>query len=253
MAKKCMFFSPTGSTEIITRRVCAGIGGDFEFKDITPAAALPESEVFGPDDLLVVGIPVFGGRVPISATEKLLRLKGTGTPAVPIAVFGNRDFDDALVELADTLTAGGFVPIAAGAFVAEHSVARVYGSGRPGAADLAAVDDFADRVRQKLAAGDFGAPQIPGNRPYRAHMSLPVKPYAGRSCTSCGICAARCPTGAIPTDLPKFTDKKLCVTCMACVSVCPQKARTLGSLGNFAARAALKKVCSSHKLPQVFV
>ncbi|WP_428055973.1 hypothetical protein [Candidatus Avelusimicrobium alvi] len=85
--------------------------------------------------------PVYGGRIPAAAKERFLQLKGTQTPAVLLAVFGNRDYDDALLEMCDLALAGGLVPAACAAPVAEHSIMHSVAAGRPDAAD-----------REKLAA-----------------------------------------------------------------------------------------------------
>lgn len=45
--------------------------------------------------------------------------------AVPVVLFGNRNYDDALIELRNILAADGMHPIAAGALLGEHSFSRV--------------------------------------------------------------------------------------------------------------------------------
>lgn len=87
-------------------------------------------ETVGPDEILLAAVPVFGGRVPAAALERLSALKGSGQSAVAVAVYGNRAFDDALPELKDALEANGFHVAAAGAFAVEHSIARPIATGR---------------------------------------------------------------------------------------------------------------------------
>ena len=49
--------------------------------------------------------------------------------AVPVVLFGNRNFDDGLIELRNILTEDGFMPVAGGAFVGEHAFSRTLGAG----------------------------------------------------------------------------------------------------------------------------
>ena len=79
------------------------------------------------------------------------KIKGGGALAVPIVLFGNRNFDDALAELRDILAGDGFYPLAAGAFVGEHSFSRVLGAGRPDAADFAKADELAALIAERIA------------------------------------------------------------------------------------------------------
>ena len=59
-----------------------------------------------------------------TAMERIRMFKGNATPVIPVVVYGNRDYEDALKELSDALSAQGFVPVSAGAFIGEHSYSR---------------------------------------------------------------------------------------------------------------------------------
>ena len=74
------------------------------------------------DDIVVFVAPVYAGRVPALAAERFLTVNGHGQKAAAIAVYGNRDYDDALVEMCDIISARGFKLIAAGAFIAQHCI-----------------------------------------------------------------------------------------------------------------------------------
>lgn len=199
----------------------AGVGYDF------PAGSGSERE------LVVVAAPVFGGRIPSVMREKLLTMDGAGRAAVAIVVYGNRDYDDALLELSDVLTERGFCVMAAGAFVAQHSMVPDIAAGRPDAEDEAEIRDFAVRVSEKLAdmertadaADELG---IPGQRPYKPEMDLPFTPVSSEACVLCGKCVEVCPTGAIELkDGELCTDVGKCIICMVCVHDCPEGARAL--------------------------
>lgn len=64
-----------------------------------------------------------------------------------VVVYGNRDYEDALLELHDILSENGFVVVAAGAFVARHSIFPDVAAGRPDRDDLDRMAEFAERVR----------------------------------------------------------------------------------------------------------
>ena len=94
---------------------------------------------------------------------------------------------------------------------------------------------------------------VPGNRPYRKYGTIPLIPGASHTCGSCGLCAAKCPSGAIPSDNPKQTDKDKCISCMRCISVCPTHSRKLNPLMLAAASQKLKKACSGRKENELFL
>ncbi|MFR9189703.1 MAG: 4Fe-4S binding protein [Anaerotruncus massiliensis (ex Togo et al. 2019)] len=197
-------FSPTGTTAAVAKPLAEALLPGARIVDLTCADA--EEERFGPDELVLFAAPVYGGRIPAPAAKRFARMKGEGTPALLVAVYGNRDYDDALLELCDLAEENGFRPAGAGAFLAEHSIFRSVARGRPDAADLEAVRTFAGLAREKLAraagAGEFGPLAVKGNRPYREFSGVPLKPQADRKCVKCGACAENCPAGAIPADDP---------------------------------------------------
>lgn len=66
---------------------------------------------------------------------RLETLRGTGTPALLAAVYGNRAVDDALLEMKNALSARGFRTVAAAEIVAPHSLNTKIGEGRPDGKD----------------------------------------------------------------------------------------------------------------------
>jgi len=60
---------------------------------------------------------------------------------------------------------------------------------------------------------------------YKSWGGTPFKPQADEKCDACGLCARECPVDAIDPQNPAGTDADKCITCMRCISVCPQKAR----------------------------
>lgn len=226
-----IYWSPTGTTKTLTQAVAGGMGAPtVESWDLlqNPPQGV---RTFGEEDCLVLGLPVFAGRIPAAAIPVLKQLRGTGTPVVLVLSYGNRHYDDAVLELHDLCGEQGFIVIGAGAFISQHSLFPAIAHSRPDRGDMALVADFASRCAQVLARypADFQAPHIPGKRPYVAPMKIPFQPKADGSCNGCGACSKLCPTGAISKENPKGTDKGRCISCMACVAVCPKGARRLRS------------------------
>lgn len=248
-----LYFSPTGGTETVTKDVADRLsGGTAQAHDLTVSA---KALSFGPEDVVVFGVPVFGGRVPAPVEERAAALKGDGTPAVLLAVFGNRAVDDALLELGGLLKKRGFRPVAAAGFVARHSVCPEFGAGRPDGRDKAAQAAFAAAVREKLDRdGTPAEVALPGNRPFRKYDGIPLKPETNRiKCGKCGACAKNCPVGAIPLSDPRRTDTKKCISCMRCVAICPHYARHTNPLVALAAKKAMAKFCTERREAETYI
>ena len=142
----------------------------------------------------------------------------------------------------------GFTVVAAVAAVAEHSIMHQYAAGRPDAADEKNLRDIGAKIISKLSQGKTDMENtIPGNRPYKKAMGIPMTPKADKNCVSCGLCAADCPAGAIDAANPRKTDSSKCIACMRCVARCPQKARKVSGAMVSAAALSMKKVCSVRK------
>lgn len=239
-------FSPTGGCEKVAAAVTAGLS----VRKVDLCAAVPEESVQVP---LLAVVPVYGGRVPEVALERLRALKGNGGPAIAVVVYGNRAYEDALLELHTELTANGYKVIAAAAFIAEHSIVRSIAAGRPNAADCEAAAGFARSVLSKLAAEDMSVVCVPGNMPYRDRPQMPVVPLTLDSCRGCGRCARLCPVGAIPAHAPHTTDAAKCILCMRCVVVCFRRSRLLPPPALEGMTQRLKMVAAEPKQPEIFI
>ncbi len=219
------YFSPTGGTRKAGEIFCDGISEgvktvDLGIKDNTVEQA--ES------DLVVIAAPVFGGRIPAIVGEKLRELDGTGKMAVTIVVYGNRAYEDALLELNNVVEEKGFRVIASAALVAQHSMVPDVGKGRPDEQDRSSILAFAGKVLDKMESGLEESVKVAGNYPYKDGMSMPVTPICLPSCNQCGKCSSACPVGAIRLENDTVvTDPETCILCMACVSACPEQARIL--------------------------
>lgn len=201
----------------------------------------------------MIAVPSYGGRVPQTATERLSAIHGNGAKAVLLCVYGNRAYEDTLVELEDAAKQAGFRVVAAVAAIAEHSIARQFATGRPDAQDQVQLHTFAEKIWTKLDAGDLTEPVIPGNRPYKKGGGAGMVPKPTKDCVKCGLCAKECPVQAIDPNGPKEVDGKACISCMRCVSVCPHDARKVNGMMLAAVGVALKRACSDRKEPELYL
>jgi len=245
-----LVFSPTGGTQKVVDCLKAGFPGNWERVDLLKEHA---ELVCEPEDVCLVAVPSYGGRVPAVAAERLAVLRGNGARAILVCVHGIRAWEDTLLELKDTMTLAGFGPVAAVAAVAEHSILRQFGTGRPDAADAEELRSYGAELRKHLEAVDLPLVAVPGNRPYRKYDGLPLHPVAGKDCAACDSCSRECPVGAIPAGHPEAVDAKRCISCMRCVAICPQQTRRVNPILLAAASAKMKKVLSGRKENQLFL
>lgn len=246
-------FSPTGGTKKVADCLTDTLEGDVTTVALTDSKQDFHAVSLAKEDVAVISVPSYGGRVPAVAVERLGMVHGNGARAVLVCVYGNRAYEDTLVELEDAAKQAGFQVIAAVAVIAEHSIARQFAAGRPDAQDSAQLSDFAKQIQHKLSAADTSEPAIPGNRPYKKAGGAGMVPKATKECTNCGVCAAECPVQAIDKGNPKKVDEKACISCMRCITACPQGTRKLNPVMLSAASLMLKKVCSERKECELFL
>lgn len=239
-----VYFSATDTTKktvlTIADEAARLLGAEREDYDFTLPGMRENGFAAGKDDLVIFGTPVYAGRVPNVLLKYLATIQGNGALAVPVVLFGNRNFDDGLIELRDILENTGFHTVAAAAFVGEHSFSKTLAAGRPDADDMKEALAFAGKVAEKvkgLPEGEVPAPvEVEGvPHPYRGYYQprdrkgvsidiRKVKSLVSDACDDCKICADVCPMGSISHEnVREYTG--ICIKCGACIKKCPKQAR----------------------------
>lgn len=250
-----VYFSPSGTTEKITKAISGGLAGEKVFHNLLENR-VEKKIIQNSDDALILVMPVFGGRIPNVCLPSIKHLHGNNTPAIIVAVYGNREYDDALLEMQDLLESLGYSVVAAGAFIAQHSIFTDVAANRPDQSDMEKIEDFAKQCQNKLDTykdTEFIKLELKGNRPYKTYMTPGMHPTGDSKCTNCRTCVKICPVDAISGDAPKKTKKDKCIMCTACIAHCPAKARSFSGPKFVLATKKFNSNCSKRKEPEIYI
>lgn len=252
-----VYFSATYTTQRIVRHIAGQFGTD-DIREYDITNQLPAEDIsVGHSELLIIGAPVYSGRIPMKAREAFMRLKGDHTAAVLVAVYGNREYEDALVEMRDIVENSGFWVVSAAAFVAQHSIFSHVASGRPDERDMRRVAEYGLQLSRLFdQTNDLNTLflEIKGNRPYREVGTSHIVPIlVDEECNGCGTCVELCPFTAINPEDPFVTNYERCQTCGRCIVVCPLQVRHFS--GPFFEMAGQKfaVALAARKEPEVFM
>lgn len=259
---KVAYFSPTGTTKKIIQSIIHGIDeNEVESIDITKPDARKQYLQTSDNELLVVAVPVYMGRVPALVSEWLNRIKANNTLVVCVVIYGNRTYGDALLELKDILKQRGCIPIAGAAYIGEHSFSSSeipIVEGHPNTNDLNHAEIFGRRIKETLETistlNNIPDLIIPGDYPYGGVTELWSVDFIEISdkCTKQGICAEVCPVGAIDFKNTTVIDNEKCISCCACIKKCPDKARTIKASRVKDAAIRLNQLFIENKNPEIF-
>jgi NAD-dependent dihydropyrimidine dehydrogenase PreA subunit len=264
-----VWFSPTGTTkktvEAVAGSICKNMGADTEYKStsFTLAGEREKKLAFNEEDLVVFGVPVYAGRVPNILLKYLNTVTGGRSKAVPIVVYGNRHYDDALIELKDILEDRNFRVVAAGAFIGEHSFSKILAKDRPDVLDMEIAESFGAKICSEIEIGNSkDAIVVNGENPYRPYYRprdiegnfydfRKIKPKTNDNCTDCKICVEVCPMESIDgDDVSKFTG--ICIKCGACIKKCPAGAKYYDDVNYLKHQHELEDECQDRKEPELF-
>ncbi len=250
-----IYFSPTGQTKFATELLLSHFPHQTQTLDLTPYGRRPEYH-FGENEAVVVAAPVYAGRIPPTAVRRFGILHGNRTPAILLVTYGNRAYDDSLGELSEVLRRQGFLPVAAAALIARHSIVPEIAADRPDQDDIQKIEEFADRCEKLLkdlpGSASIGELKVPGNYPEGEAVSATLKIKVSKACSGCGTCIRECPEQVISRSDPKLMDAERCIGCMRCVALCPTHARALDRKDYRTARQRLKEVCLVSREPEFF-
>ena len=230
-----VYFSPTGTTRKVVEAIAQGLRPETIITiDLTLLRQDSLNVAPSREDLAIIGAPVYGGRIPPVARKRLEKINGNGAASVLVAMYGNREYEDALLELKDIAVTADFRPVAGAAFIGEHSYhidAMPIAPGRPDADDLEKAKAFGEAIRKKMAAAgvldDIQPVSVPGRFPYKKRGPSPViAPVTHEQiCIKCAECAGVCPKAVITVGDTVMTEAAGCIHCTACVKICPTGAR----------------------------
>lgn len=266
-----MYFSPTNTTKKVVSALASYISelcstpAQLNTLDFTLPDSRKEPVSFGQDEFVITGVPVYAGRVPNVLLDYLNSVKGSNTPAAAVVLYGNRNYDDALIELKDILESNSFNVIAAGAFIGQHSFSDILGAGRPDSSDMETVKKFAHKIYSKLKSGVYSNDlKVKGNRPYRPYYVVKddqgrplydfrkITPSTDENCIDCKLCAEICPMGSINYDDVSLVTG-ICIKCCACIKQCPVESKFFDAVDFIMHRKDLEINFIERKEPEIFI
>lgn len=214
-----VYFSPTSNTKKVVEAMCYHLDEYAKMLDIT---CQKNNMTFNESDFVVIGAPVYGGRIPGVSKERLMEFVGNNTPCVIVVTYGNRHYDDALVELSDLVKDCGFVVYGACAVIGRHTYGEIQVD-RPNKKDISEIIGFIDEIYKRNKPIYC---ELPGNH----HDDVKENkgrfhPFTNEHCVGCQICVKNCPVNAILDDCKSISDK--CISCFRCIRNCPFEAKLM--------------------------
>lgn len=223
-----VYFSATDTNEKTVTTMAKAINKDYKTLNLTHFDSITEKKQFSKDDLIVIGAPVYGGRIYEGAMKRFSYLYGDQTPCIVTVTYGNRHYDDALLELCDFCESHGFIPFAAAAVIGQHTFGTIQ-VGRPNEEDVKEDIAFVEKAVHKLEqTKPLTRVLVPGNHPYvNGGSGAGFRPRTTEACTECGLCVSECPEGAISLKSGHVVNDTKCISCFRCVKVCPSHAKVV--------------------------
>lgn len=186
-----------------------------------------------PDEPVILCLPVYFGGLPTVAEDffKRFRLRTRPSGLYGVLTYGGREFDsplvlrDALLQVGAPLTAVFTVRMPAN-FVIFYEIAddeQIAHYLEKSGARLAAIRAFIRDGAPNPGSADLSRPLPPDSPSVRGRekydeLRKTSHFHVADTCVHCGVCASRCPTGALVMrdDTPTWVKDECCL-CMACV------------------------------------
>lgn len=218
-----VYFSPSGTTEKIVNEVAKNFNMNRENYDLLSF----DSEKNFNNELVIFGIPVFDGRIPKLACERLSKMKGNNTKAIVILNYGNMDYGDALLELTELLKENNFQIVGVATTVSQNSLFNQIGHNRPDERDLEKINEFSQKIVEKLKNNKENEIFVSGYKPYSSYKTPKFSVSCDKNfCVECLDCVYTCPEEAIMENTPTMTNLDDCTRCSTCINVCSEGARS---------------------------
>ncbi len=222
-----IYFSPSGKTEKIVNEVAKNFNMNRENYNLL---SFDETKTFT-DELVIIGVPVFDGRIPKIARKRLSNLKSENTKAIVILNYGNLDYGDALLELVELLKENDFEIVGIATTVSQHPYFSQIAKNRPDMEDMKRINEFSQKVIEKLNSNTRNEIFVSGYKPYAPYKTPEFRVICDENlCIECMDCAYTCPEEAIPEDMPKKTNLDDCTRCSTCINICSENARSFGGM-----------------------
>lgn len=242
-----LFISPTKNTKKVTRAIATGIASvlsedDFFSIDLTPKDARRTVYDFGPEDIVIIGVPTYAGRIPNKLMPYIKdSIYGDNTKAISVVTYGNRAYDNSLKELYYLMNDGGFLVTAACSAPCEHAFTDKLATNRPTQNDIDELKNFGKKIGKKIADNQSSIltdADIPGQKLDEMKYYIPKKEYNTaanflkampitdpRSCINCGNCRTICPMDCYKNS--PTAPEGVCIKCYGCIKACPTNAKTI--------------------------
>jgi Pyruvate/2-oxoacid:ferredoxin oxidoreductase delta subunit len=247
-----LYFSPTNTTKKICEAIAFGMGVkdpillNITIHDFRSKLVSNPNGILDNIDHLIIGAPVYSGKLPIQVIECLKSLSGKETKCTAVVVYGNREYGIALYQMVEILTNNNFNVLAAGTFIGQHSYSDIIPAavGRPDKIDLVKAYNFGSesmKAFRYLSIEDIPVQRDMFSKSENYNTIRPV--FKSDKCIHCKICAKRCPMNIISPETGNWLNqeaRKQCIGCMACVSSCKDNARFVRA--NFGMRLILKYI-----------
>lgn len=237
-----IYFSPTGGTKKVCKQIVESLGQnlclDIVEVDFTKKENREKQYQFSSDDLVLVGSPVYAGRVPNKILPDFSKcFSGNDTKAIVVCTYGGRSAGSAVTELEFVLQRNKFRIVGAAEVVCEHAFTNKVASKRPDEKDIEEIEQFSLDMGRKLCDLNnieiFPVVQEFEIQPYYIPLKvdktpakfLSAKPVTDMNkCIGCEKCASVCPMQSIENNnVSNVTG--ICIKCQACIKICSNHAK----------------------------